>query len=98
MISAIYGLRAVSNIFFGDPSASLAKRWEKESPHDLDLWERIPALLLLAFMLLIGLRPMTISEDINQHVKSLSYEDVSPEKPELAIESAKTREKHHQDH
>ena len=41
---------------------------------------------------------MTISEDINQHVKSLSYEDVAPEKPEIVIESAKAREKHHQDH
>jgi NADH-quinone oxidoreductase subunit M len=86
LISAIYGLRAVSSIFFGEPSAKLAKHWEKESPSDLDLWDRIPALLLLAFMLIIGMLPMTISENINKHVKDLSYENVAPEKPVVSTE------------
>ena len=84
LISAIYGLRAVSNIFFGEPSAKLAKHWENEAPRDLDLWDRIPALLLICFMLIIGMRPMTISENINKHVKDLSYKDIAPDKPEVS--------------
>ena len=95
LISAIYGLRAVSSIFFGEPSAKLAKRWEKDAPADLDLWERLPALLLLAFMLLIGMKPLLVSESIDTHVKGLHYEDTAPEKPVLADTPADTHDAPH---
>lgn len=90
LISAIYGLRAVSSIFFGDPSERLAKRWETNTPTDIDPWERLPALILLAFMLLIGMKPMLISEGIDAHVKTLHYDDTDPAKPVLADQPVKT--------
>ena len=98
LISAIYGLRAVSSIFFGEPSAQLVKKWENQAPRDLDLWERIPAVLLLAFMLLIGMKPLLISDDINTHVKSLQYEDTAPEMPEINVSSSIKVDNHNNGH
>ena len=83
LISAIYGLRAVSRVFFGEASQRIQNHWKDEPPKDLSLWERVPAFLLLAFMLLIGMKPLVISESINKHVKSLNYEDLQPGSEDL---------------
>jgi NADH-quinone oxidoreductase subunit M len=83
LISAIYGLRAVSRVFFGEASQRIQDHWKEEPPKDLNTAERLPAFLLLGFMLLIGMKPMVISEGINQHVKSLNYEDVQPDSENL---------------
>jgi len=87
LISAIYGLRAVSRIFFGQASNRLQEHWEKEPPKDLSLWERVPIFLLLGFMLLIGMKPLVISDGINDHVKSLNYEDHKPGSEDLQAAS-----------
>lgn len=94
LISAIYGLRAVSSIFFGEASLRLRERWKKQDARDLGFWERVPVFLLLAFMLLVGLRPITISDNIDQHVKSLSYHDEVVEKPEIVAEPADKKTNH----
>lgn len=78
LISAIYGLRAVSRVFFGEPSKRLAEHWEKDAPKDLDTWERVPVFLLLAFMLLIGMKPLLVSDGINAHTKALGYYSHKP--------------------
>ena len=99
LISAIYGLRAVSRIFFGEASNRLQEHWEKEPPKDLSPWERVPAFLLLGFMLLIGMKPLLISDGINEHVKSLNYEDHKPGSEDLQAASKapqkKTKDTHH---
>ncbi|HWA85654.1 MAG TPA: NADH-quinone oxidoreductase subunit M, partial [Opitutus sp.] len=65
IISAIYGLRAAANIFFGAPTAVLTDV-EKHNPAvDLRWAEKIPALVLLAALLFIGFWPRSISESIN---------------------------------
>lgn len=68
IISAIFGLRAVSRIFFGSPSESLAERASKDPIRDLQLGEILPAGLILAALLFIGLWPRGISDRINSEI------------------------------
>ena len=99
LISAIYGLRAVSRVFFGEASQRIQDHWKDEPPKDLNIWERVPAFLLLAFMLLIGMKPLVISESINKHVKSLKYEDLQLGSKDLLEAQKPTvgKEKHQED-
>ncbi len=69
VISAIYGLRAVSAIAFGEQSESL-KEIKKEHPiRDLDWMERIPAVLLLVALLVFGIFPSLAGDSISASVK-----------------------------
>ena len=99
LISAIYGLRAVSRIFFGEASNRLQEHWEQEPPKDLSARERVPVFLLLGFMLLIGMKPLLITDGINEHVKSLNYEDQQPGSEDLQAASKvpqkKAKDSHH---
>ncbi len=70
VISAIYGLRAAAKVFFGQPSESFAKVAAEKPVTDLNWGERIPALILLAALLVIGFAPKTISTPINQTLVS----------------------------
>jgi NADH-quinone oxidoreductase subunit M len=65
IISAIYGLRAVGRVFFGPATERFAEVAAKHPPTDLRWAERIPALVLLLALLLIGFWPKSISEPIN---------------------------------
>jgi NADH-quinone oxidoreductase subunit M len=66
IISAIYGLRAVANIFFGKQSEAYAKRIKASgAPADITWAERIPVLILLAALLVVGFWPRSISDGIN---------------------------------
>ena len=65
IISAIYGLRAAANVFFGQPTAVLADYEKHHPPADLRWAEKIPALVLLAALLFIGFWPRSISAPIN---------------------------------
>ena len=78
--STIFGLRAISKIFFGKPSDALAKRDKGNTVTDLRASERIPALVLLITLLWIGIWPRTISDPINTEVgRKFSNEPVSAE-------------------
>jgi NADH-quinone oxidoreductase subunit M len=66
VISAVYGLRAVARIFFGEPTAEFAKLAAAQPPGDLCWNERLPALILLALLFFIGFWPRSISEPLNQ--------------------------------
>ncbi len=64
IISAVYGLRAVANIFFGEVSQSL-KDYSKEHPiTDIRLGERVPAIILLVALLAVGLYPKWMGDKL----------------------------------
>ncbi|HSH08928.1 MAG TPA: proton-conducting transporter membrane subunit, partial [Oceanipulchritudo sp.] len=61
IISAIYGLRAVASVFFGEMKGEI-------SGGDIKASEKWPAILLLLFLFLIGLWPKLLSDPINESV------------------------------
>jgi NADH-quinone oxidoreductase subunit M len=68
IISAIFGLRAVAKVFFGEQTEEFAE-FEKANPvKDLNLVELLPAGLLVAALLLLGLWPRTISDRVNAEI------------------------------
>ena len=64
IISAIYGLRAAARVFFGPATERMVEIAAKTPPVDLRWPEKIPALVLLAGLLFIGLWPKSISDPI----------------------------------
>ncbi len=72
IISAVYGLRAASRVFFGPPSEAFALVAAQHPPADLGWSERIPALLLLAALLFLGLWPRSIARPIDGALGSIA--------------------------
>lgn len=70
LISAIYGLRAVARVFFGEQKGDF-------EGGDISGAEKLPAILLLAFLLLIGLWPKLLSDPVNEAV-TRSIDDQAP--------------------
>ncbi len=70
VISAVYGLRAAAKVFFGPPTPAFAKVAGASPPADLRWSERLPALILLAVLLLIGFWPRSISDSVNQALQT----------------------------
>jgi NADH-quinone oxidoreductase subunit M len=62
IISAIYGLRAVGNIFFGKPTEAFAGRLESDEIVDLKSFERLPAGILILALLVVGISPRFFSD------------------------------------
>lgn len=71
IISAIYGLRSVAKVFFGDVSPAFAKVSAEKAPTDLCICEKVPALILLAALLFVGFWPKSLSEPVNAAVSAL---------------------------
>lgn len=71
LISAIYGLRAVANIFFGPPKQAFVERLESDEITDLKLFEKIPAVVLILALVLTGLFPRIFSDDANRELAEL---------------------------
>ncbi len=65
IISAIFGLRAMARIFFGEQSEELSAHEKKSKINDLSFAESIPAVLILLPLVFIGLWPKGISEGID---------------------------------
>jgi NADH-quinone oxidoreductase subunit M len=65
VISAIYGLRAAAAVFFGPETERMAEVSAKHPPLDLRWSERVPALILLAALLFVGLWPKSMSAPLN---------------------------------
>ena len=65
VISAIYGLRAAARVFFGPHSEQLSNVLAKHPATDLAWSERLPALVLLVALLVVGFWPKTISTAAN---------------------------------
>jgi len=77
VISAIYGLRAVANIFFGQPKESFKAHLEEGKIVDLQAFEKLPACILIDGLLLTGLFPRIISDDANRELSGIYLQDES---------------------
>lgn len=71
IISAVYGLRAVANIFFGNPRAEFAARLDSDAVDDLKGFEKAPALVLLVALVLIGIFPRLVSDRADAELMGL---------------------------
>jgi NADH-quinone oxidoreductase subunit M len=77
VISAIYGLRAVSNIFFGQAKGPFQERLESGQIIDLQAFEKLPACLLIGGLLLTGIFPRILSDDANRELAVLYPQEQS---------------------
>jgi len=68
ILSAIFGLRAVARIFFGQESDEFSQLIKKSPISDLSITEILPASIILFALLLIGLWPLSISERIDSEI------------------------------
>jgi NADH-quinone oxidoreductase subunit M len=57
-------------VFFGPPTAAFEKVAASRPPVDLRWSERLPALILLATLLLVGFWPRSLSDPINQTLQT----------------------------
>lgn len=80
VISAIYGLRAMGKVFYGQPSAAFLKHQETNPVTDLRWSERVPALVLILTLVGFGVWPRALTEPLNR-----TLEEVYP-----AVEVVKT--------
>ena len=81
VISAIYGLRAVANIFFGQPKQAFVERLESGQITDLQSFEKLPACLLIGALLITGIFPRVFSDSANSelaHIEAYSSESALP--------------------
>ncbi|MEO0793940.1 MAG: NADH-quinone oxidoreductase subunit M [Verrucomicrobiota bacterium] len=78
VISAIYGLRAASNIFFGPQSDEFKQVSSHREIGDITLAERAPATILLLTLGVIGLWPMGISQSIESAVTDQAVFEQAP--------------------
>ncbi len=65
IISAIYGLRASANVFFGQPTEQFTAVMAQHPPTDLRWSEKTPALILLVALLFVGFWPKSVSTHID---------------------------------
>jgi NADH-quinone oxidoreductase subunit M len=95
IISAIYGLRAVANVFFGKPTAKFADRLNSGEIVDLKSFEKLPACILVAALLFVGLYPRLLSDRANEELAGL-YESkhALPYYEAVAVEALSTVEAH----
>ena len=68
VISSIYGLRAVANIFYGQPKKTFVARFESDDIVDLKGFERVSALVLIGTLLIIGVFPRLLSDNANREL------------------------------
>lgn len=78
VISAIYGLRATARVFFGPASEQLQRVHAQHAPADLDWREKLPALILLAALLLFGFYPKAISQPVDQALNPAQATHTAP--------------------
>ncbi len=66
ILSAVYGLRAVAKIFFGQPTELHVKYAEANPTADLSWSARIPALVLFAALFFLGFWPKALTAPLNE--------------------------------
>lgn len=77
VISAIYGLRAVAKIFFGQPSEGFEERLESGKIVDLQPFEKLPACILIGALLLTGIFPRLLSDGADLELSGIYPQDES---------------------
>ena len=65
VISAVYGLRAAARVFFGTQTEAFARFAANKPTTDITWGERIPALILIAALIFVGVWPRSISTGID---------------------------------
>ena len=71
VISAVYGLRAVAKIFFGEPTPNHISYAAAHPTADLDWATRIPALVLLAALFFLGFWPKALTAPLNDTLATI---------------------------
>ena len=66
ILSAVYGLRAVAKIFFGQPTELHAKYAAANPTADLSWSARLPALVLFAALFFLGFWPKALTAPLNE--------------------------------
>ena len=84
VISAIYGLRAVARIFFGPPTADFEARLQHSALVDIQPGEKLPALILIGGLVLVGFFPRLFTDSANLEISRL----YPAEKPVAALEAS----------
>ena len=77
VISAIYGLRAVAHVFFGQPKEAFVARLEGGKITDMQAFEKLPACILIAGLMLTGIFPRIFSDDANRELAELYPQEQS---------------------
>ena len=70
IISAVYGLRAAARVFFGQPTAAFARVQEANPVSDLAWAERLPALILVGALMVIGFWPRSITAPLDASLRA----------------------------
>ena len=65
VISAVYGLRAAARVFFGPQTEAFARFAASKPTNDIAWSERLPALILIAALLFVGVWPKSFSTGID---------------------------------
>lgn len=65
VISAIYGLRAVARVFYGQPNAEALPPEKFDAIKDISPAERVPALILFAALVAVGFVPSLVTDELN---------------------------------
>jgi NADH-quinone oxidoreductase subunit M len=66
VVSAVYGLRAAARVFFGPESAAFTQVAAANPTFDLGWSEKLPAVILAAALLFVGVWPRSFSTEINR--------------------------------
>jgi len=86
VISAIYGLRAVAQIFYGPPTQALSAVDETSPITDITFSEKLPAAILLVALLAVGIWPKSVTEPLNHElVNQVVFKNPVVEKPADAL-------------
>lgn len=81
VISAVYGLRAVARIFFGQPTLEFRKAFDSGKLVDLSPAERIPALVLILALMVVGFWPRSISDQLDVAIPEPASAEVAATQP-----------------
>jgi NADH-quinone oxidoreductase subunit M len=77
VVSAVYGLRAAARVFFGPESAAFSQVAAANPAVDLGWGERLPALILAATLLFVGVWPRSFSTEINRALEGATAATVA---------------------
>jgi NADH-quinone oxidoreductase subunit M len=72
IVSAIYSLRAVANVFFGPTSQSIEDQFKQAPFGDINWAERFAAMILLGASMVIGFAPSIITRNTNAETQGLT--------------------------
>jgi len=85
VISAVYGLRAIARVFFGEESEDFREVQKEHEVVDMTWAERAPAILLVAALFFVGFLPKTVTASLDA---ALAAEEVYREGPPPAADLA----------